>query len=187
MLFIKKIEILTRQEEKLKRRNSSLEKEKLELKQKVDNLTSTIEELKKSLNTSQPPICLSPKTKSKPDLDQTAIDNNQYLNTVDMGTSVFWKSVAKAMKSYIIFNYNTKYPPKEKINMTNVFQEIINDCLPREKVVFEDDKIVSSRLDLDKLNKILSSEYMVKPITKREFEVMTFKDLKYRIVSLLAG
>ena len=83
-------------------------------------------------------------------------------------------------------NYNKKYPPKEKINMSNVFVEIIRDCLPHGKSVFENDPINSSGLDFDKLNAILSSEYKVEPISKQSFYRMTFKDLKIRIVSLLA-
>lgn len=376
------IDELKIQKEELKSQNISLEEENVMLKHKVDNLTSTIEKLENSLNTSNPLIYPSPETKSKPDVNKTGIDKTQSLNTVDMGTSVlwctsnlgaennwclgdyfswgaledcsffahdaygydkvfnqniagnekydaalnklgigyriptdeewcallevceypyktitrnglwfielrskkthnqlflpiighmekedicnenvaeYWSSVQYSGKSANIFRakeggqweidivakwcglpirpvyskiftdtndinadflrkaheltYNRikestdkimsylyvnigaelnkskiikSIPPKEKINMSNVFIEIINDCLPHGKSVFENDMIASSDLDLDKLNTILSSEYKVAPITKQTFKIMTFKDLKIYIVSLLA-
>ena len=70
--------------------------------------------------------------------------------------------------------------------MSNVFNEIIKDCLPYGEFVFEDDTIASSNFDFNKLNNILSTEYKVKPITKQFDNKMTFKDLKMRIVCLLA-
>lgn len=81
---------------------------------------------------------------------------------------------------------NKKYPPKSKINYSNVYLELIKDCLPCGKRVFENDKVINIGLNLDKLNKILDSVYHVKTFSPQRIEDMKVKDLKTRIVSLLS-
>lgn len=81
---------------------------------------------------------------------------------------------------------NKKYPPKSKINYSNVYVELIKDCLPFGKQVFEYDNVIDIGLNLDKLNKILESVYHVKTLSPQSMARMKLKDLKTRIVSLLS-
>ena len=81
---------------------------------------------------------------------------------------------------------NKKYPPKSKINYSNVYVELIKGCLPFGKQVFEYDNVIDIGLNLDKLNKILGTVYHVKTLSPQSMVGMKLKDLKTRIVSLLS-
>ncbi len=77
---------------------------------------------------------------------------------------------------------DNKYPSKDQININNVFSSIIKDCIPYGINVFENDKIANSELDLDKLNKILITQYNVDPISESSYQRLTFGKLKKFIV-----
>lgn len=77
---------------------------------------------------------------------------------------------------------NNMYPRKDQINIDNVFPSIIKNCIPYGIYVFENDKIANSGLDLDKLNKILMTQYNVDPISESSYQRLTIGSLKQLIV-----
>lgn len=79
-----------------------------------------------------------------------------------------------------------KYPKKNEINESNIFNYLIKDCIPYGKSVFEGDLVRDIELDLNKLNQILKEYYSLQPILFGSIASKRLKDLKALILSKLS-